>query len=160
MLLSSLLRKIGVGIFVFTLTGGIALAEDGPDSTQGSWVLTEQIGTGTQHYDPPYGGGYSSPPSFGGCNSAGTFCWNITLPPTPQPPYHYYPIEVYGDQAKNIVERGHIIDRRFDWNGWRYLVKTGWQSWFQFKNKTFDCSVSHHEPKQFYCEEWTPQDRW
>ena len=162
MLLNSLLRKIGVGILSFTLLGGVALAdhnhEDESDrNQQDSWVLTDPE---PKHFDPPYGGGYSSPPSFGGCNSAGTFCWNITLPPTPQPPYHVYPIEVYGDQAKNIVERGHIIDRRFGWDGWRYLVKTGWQSWFQFKNKTFDCSVSHHQPTEYYCEEWTPQDRW
>ena len=149
MLVNSLLRKIGVGLVALTLVS----------PAFGEWSLESGEGH-TRHSDPPYGGGYSSPPSFGGCNEAGTFCWNITLPPTPQPPYQVYPIEVYGDQAKNIVERGQIIDRRFSWDGWRYLVKTGWQSWFQFKNKTFDCSVSHRDPKQFYCEEWTPQDRW
>ena len=140
-------RKIGVGLLVYTLAMGTASA----------WQLQAP---NTSHYDPPYSGGGSS--SFGGCNKDNSFCWSfdIDLPPAPQPPYHYYPIEVYGEQAKNIVERGHIIDRRFDWNGWRYLVKTGWQSWFQFKNKTFDCSVSRHQPTEYFCEEWTPQDRW
>ena len=139
-------RNIGVGVLVFTLMSGGALAEQ---------YLGTQPG-GSPNYSPGYGGG-----SFGGCNKDNTFCWNITLPPSPPSgPYYTYPIEVYGEQAQVIVERGHIIDRRFSWSGWRYLVKTGWQSWFQFKNKTFDCSVSHHEPKQFYCEEWTPQDRW
>ena len=139
-------RKIGVGVLVFTLMSGGALAEQ---------YLGTQPG-GSPNYSPGYGGG-----SFGGCNSDNTFCWNIELPPTPPSgPYYTYPIEVYGEQAKVIVERGHIIDRRFSWSGWRYLVKTGWQSWFQFKNKTFDCSVSRHQPTEYFCEEWTPQDRW
>ena len=139
-------RKIGVGVLVFTLMSGGALAEQ---------YLGTQPG-GMPNYTPGYGGG-----SFGGCNSDNTFCWNITLPPSPPSgPYYTYPIEVYGEQAQVIVERGHIIDRRFSWSGWRYLVKTGWQSWFQFKNKTFDCSVSRHQPTEYFCEEWTPQDRW
>ena len=139
-------RKIGVGVLVFTLMSGGALAEQ---------YLGTQPG-GSPNYSPGYGGG-----SFGGCNKDNTFCWNITLPPSPPSgPYYTYPIEVYGEQARNIVERGHIIDRRFSWSGWRYLVKTGWQSWFQFKNKTFDCSVSRHQPTEYFCEEWTPQDRW
>ena len=139
-------RKIGVGVLVFTLMSGGALAEQ---------YLGTQPG-GSPNYSPGYGGG-----SFGGCNKDNTFCWNITLPPSPPSgPYYTYPIEVYGEQAQNIVERGHIIDRRFSWSGWRYLVKTGWQSWFQFKNKTFDCSVSRHQPTEYFCEEWTPQDRW
>ena len=139
-------RKIGVGVLVFTLMSGGALAEQ---------YLGTQPG-GSPNYSPGYGGG-----SFGGCNKDNTFCWNITLPPTPPSgPYYTYPIEVYGEEARNIVERGHIIDRRFSWSGWRYLVKTGWQSWFQFKNKTFDCSVSRHQPTEYFCEEWTPQDRW
>ena len=144
-------RKIGVGFLVLTfMSGGVLAGESyliGPESS----------GTIGTHIPYP---GYGGDNSFGGCNEAGTFCWSIELPPTQQPPYQVYPIEVYGDQAKNIVERGQIIDRRFSWDGWRYLVKTGWQSWSQFKNKTFDCSVSHRDPKQFYCEEWTPQDRW
>ena len=139
-------RKIGVGVLVFTLMSGGALAEQ---------YLGTQPG-GSPNYSPGYGGG-----SFGGCNKDNTFCWNITLPPSPPSgPYYTYPIEVYGEQAQVIVERGHIIDRRFSWSGWRYLVKTGWQSWFQFKNKTFDCSVSRHQPTEYFCEEWTPQDRW
>ena len=134
-------RKIGVGLLVYTLAMGTASA----------WSL----GTPTP---PPYSGGNNS---IGGCNKDNTFCWNITLPPTPPSgPYYTYPIEVYGEQARVIVERGHIVDRRFSWSGWRYLVKTGWQSWFQFKNKTFDCSVSRHQPTEYFCEEWTPQDRW
>ena len=148
-------RKIGVGLLVSTLTIGLASAEgihgmvrDGNGNV---------IGTSPNHYPPYYGGS----PSFGGCNKDNTFCWNITLPPSPPSgPYYTYPIEVYGEQAQVIVERGHIIDRRFSWSGWRYLVKTGWQSWFQFKNKTFDCSVSRHQPTEYFCEEWTPQDRW
>ena len=164
MLLNSLLRKIGVGVFLFTLTGTSAYAwclnpETGHE-TPGNCAqpATPQYHEPPQIAYPPYGGGNNS---IGGCNAAGTFCWNITLPPTPPSgPYYTYPIEVYGEEAKNIVERGHIIDRRFSWSGWRYLVKTGWQSWFQFKNKTFDCSVSRHQPTEYYCEEWTPQDRW
>ena len=149
-------RKIGVGFLISTMTMGLASA-DGLHGT----IRDENgtvIGTSPSHYDPPYYGGGSS---FGGCNKDGTICWNIELPPTPPSgPYYTYPIEVYGEQAKVIVERGHIIDRRFSWSGWRYLVKTGWQSWFQFKNKTFDCSVSRHQPTEYFCEEWTPQDRW
>ena len=112
------------------------------------------------------GNNYSTQPNhsggFGGCNKDNSFCWSfdVTLPPAPQPPYHYYPIEVYGDEAQVIVERGHILDRRFSWDSWRFLVKTGWQSWFQFKNKVFDCAVSHREPKQYYCEQWTSQVPW
>ena len=144
-------RKIGVGLLVSTLMSGGVLAGEsyliGPESNQ--------IGTHTPY--PEYGGSNS----LGCCNKDNTFCWNITLPPPPPSgPYYTYPIEVYGEQARVIVERGHIVDRRFSWSGWRYLVKTGWQSWFQFKNKTFDCSVSRHQPTEYYCEEWTPQDRW
>ena len=139
-------RKIGVGVLVFTLMSGGALAEQYQGTQPG----------GSPNYSPGYGGG-----SFGGCNKDNTFCWNITLQPSPPSgPYYTYPIEVYGEPAQNIVERGHVIDRRFSWDGWRYLVKTGWQSWFQFKNKTFDCSVSRHQPTEYFCEEWTPQDRW
>ena len=141
-------RKIGVGLLVSTLMSGGVLAGE-------SYLIGPTIGTHTPY--PPSGGSNS----FGGCNKDNTFCWNITLPSTPPSgPYYTYPIEVYGEQARNIVERGHIIDRRFSWSGWRYLVKTGWQSWFQFKNKTFDCSVSRHHPVEYFCEEWTPQDRW
>jgi len=144
-------RKIGVGFLVLTfMSGGVLAGESyliGPESS----------GTIGTHLPYP---GYGGDNSFGGCNEAGTFCWSIELPPTQQPPYQVYPIEVYGEQAKNIVERGRVIDRRFSWSGWRYLVKTGWQSWFQFKNKTFDCSVSRHQPTEYFCEEWTPQDRW
>ena len=163
MLLNSLLRRIGVGVFLYTLTGTSAYAwclnpETGHE-TPGNCAqsATPQYHEPPQIAYPPYSGGTS----IGGCNAAGTFCWNIQLPPTPPSgPYYTYPIEVYGDQAKNIVERGHIIDRRFSWNGWRYLVKTGWQSWFQYKNKVFDCAVSHREPKQYYCEQWTSQVPW
>jgi len=146
-------RKIGVGLLVSTLMSGGVLA------AQESYLIGPTIGTHVPYpTNPPYGGNNA----IGGCNKDNTFCWSITLPPTPPPsgPYYTYPIEVYGEEARNIVERGHIIDRRFSWSGWRYLVKTGWQSWFQFKNKTFDCSVSRHQPTEYFCEEWTPQDRW
>ena len=145
-------RKIGVGLLAYMmLSGGVMAAHD---STSG------QIGTGRSHgyLTPPSSGGSNS---FGGCNKDNTFCWSVTLPPTPPSgPYYTYPIEVYGDEAKVIVERGHVIDRRFSWDSWRLLVKTGWQSWFQYKNKVFDCAVSHREPKQFYCEQWTSQVPW
>ena len=142
-------RKIGVGLLVSTLMSGGVLAGE-------SYLSGPTIGTHVP-YPPSYGGDNS----FGGCNKDNTFCWSFTLPSTPPSgPYYTYPIEVYGDEAKVIVERGHIIDRRFSWSGWRYLVKTGWQSWFQFKNKTLDCSVSRHQPTEYFCEEWTPQDRW
>ena len=146
-------RKIGVGLLVSTLMSGGVLA------AQESYLIGPTIGTHTPYpTNPPSYGGDNS---FGGCNKDNTLCWSITLPPTPPSgPYYTYPIEVYGEQARMIVERGHIIDRRFSWSGWRYLVKTGWQSWFQFKNKTFDCSVSRHQPTEYFCEEWTPQDRW
>ena len=136
-------RKIGVGVLVFTLMSGGALAEQ---------YLGTQPG-GSPNYSPGYGGG-----SFGGCNKDNTFCWNITLPPSPPSgPYYTYPIEVYGEQAQVIVERGHIIDRRFSWSGWRYLVKTGWQSWFQFKNKIIsNCYLSckfTYDRNYFFCLE-------
>ena len=141
-------RKIGVGLLVSTLMSGGVLAGD-------SYLIGPTIGTHVPY--PPSGGDNS----FGGCNKDNSFCWSFTLPSTPPSgPYYTYPIEVYGEQARVIVERGHVIDRRFNWSGWRYLVKTGWQSWFQFKNKTFDCSVSRHQPTEYFCEEWTPQDRW
>ena len=94
------------------------------------------------------------------CNKDNTICWSITLPSPPSGPYYSYPIEVYGDGAKVIVERGHILDRRFAWDGWRFLVKTGWQSWFQYKNKVFDCAMSHRGPKEYYCVEWTSNVPW
>ena len=144
-------RKIGVGLLVSTLMSGGVLAGE-------SYLIGPTIGT---HVPYPTNPGYGGDNSFGGCNKDNTFCWSFTLPSTPPSgPYYTYPIEVYGEQAQVIVERGHIIDRRFSWSGWRYLVKTGWQSWFQFKNKTFDCSVSRHQPTEYFCEEWTPQDRW
>ena len=145
-------RKIGVGLLAYTmLSGGVMAAHDSSSS---------QLGSGRSHgyLTPPSSGGSNS---FGGCNKDNTFCWSFTLPPTPPSgPYYTYPIEVYGDEAQVIVERGHVIDRRFSWDGWRLLVKTGWQSWFQFKNKVFDCAVSHRDPKQYYCEQWTSQVPW
>ena len=87
-------RKIGVGLLVSTIMSGGVLAGEsyliGPESNQ--------IGTHTPY--PGYGGSNS----FGGCNKDNTFCWNITLPPTPPPsgPYYTYPIEVYGEEARNI----------------------------------------------------------
>ena len=141
-------RKIGVGLLVSTLMSGGVLAG-------GSYLIGPTIGTHVPY--PPASGNNG----IGGCNKDNTFCWSITLPPTPpSESYYTYPIEVYGEQAQVIVERGHIVDRRFSWSGWRYLVKTGWQSWFQFKNKTFDCSVSRHQPTEYFCEEWIPQERW
>ena len=144
-------RKIGVGLLVSTLMSGGVLAAHG----QESYLIGPTIGTHVPY--PPASGNNG----IGGCNKDNTFCWSITLPPTPpSESYYTYPIEVYGEQAQVIVERGHIVDRRFSWSGWRYLVKTGWQSWFQFKNKTFDCSVSRHQPTEYFCEEWIPKERW
>ncbi len=106
-------RKIGVGLLVSTLMSGGVLAGE-------SYLIGPTIGTHVP-YPPSYGGDNS----FGGCNKDNTFCWNITLPPTPPSgPYYTYPIEVYGEQAQMIVERGHIVDRRVSWSGGRYLVKT------------------------------------
>ena len=145
-------RKIGVGLLAYTLMSGGVLA------AQESYLIGPTIGT---HVPYPTNPSYGGDNSFGGCNKDNTFCWSFTLPSTPPSgPYYTYPIEVYGDEARVIVEHGHVIDRRFSWDGWRLLVKTGWQSWFQFKNKVFDCAVSHRDPKQYYCEQWTSQVPW
>ena len=92
----------------------------------------------------------------GNCNKDGEFCWSITIE-GPTPPYHYYPIAVEGEQAQMIVQRGRIIERRFSWDGWNYLVVTGWEPWFTYKNKTFECWVTHRAPQHYYCEEWKPR---
>ncbi len=114
----------------------------------------QQLGTGPSHFAQPQPGWGSG--SFGNCNKDGEFCWSITIE-GPTPPYHYYPISVEGEQAQVIVQRGRIIDRRFSWDGWNYLVQTGWEHWFYYKNKTFECWVSHRAPQHYYCEEWKPR---
>lgn len=152
-----LLRKIGVGFLMFTMTMGVVHAGTSGLENATPEELRKFRDSGVIGTQPgsPSGGN-----SFGGCNKDGTFCWSFTLP-TPYPHHQpYYPLEVYGQEAKNIVERGHIVDRRYGWSGWHYLVKTGWQHWFQYKNKTFDCSVSRGLPKDYYCQEWTPGNHW
>ena len=112
----------------------------------------QQLGTGPGYTQP---GGWGSG-TFGNCDKDGEFCWSITIE-GPTPPYHYYPISVEGEQAQIIVQRGRIIDRRFSWDGWNYLVQTGWEHWFYYKNKTFECWVTHRAPQHYYCEEWKPR---
>ena len=112
----------------------------------------QMLGTpGPEYSQPGWGSG-----TFGNCNKDGEFCWSITIE-GPTPPYHYYPISVEGEQAQIIVQRGRIIDRRFAWDGWNYLVQTGWEHWFYYKNKTFECWVTHRAPQHYYCEEWKPR---
>ena len=111
----------------------------------------QQLGTAPGYAQPGWGSG-----SFGNCDKDGEFCWSITIE-GPTPPYHYYPISVEGEQAQIIVQRGRIIDRRFAWDGWNYLVQTGWEHWFYYKNKTFECWVTHRAPQHYYCEEWKPR---
>ena len=112
----------------------------------------QQLGTGPGYAQP---GGWGSG-TFGKCDKDREFCWSITIE-GPTPPYHYYPISVEGEQAQIIVQRGRIIDRRFSWDGWNYLVQTGWEHWFYYKNKTFECWVTHRAPQHYYCEEWKPR---
>ena len=108
---------------------------------------------------PPNSGGYlgGSMPSFGGCNKDNTFCWSFEITPPAGGGGYYNPwhprLEVYGEEARMIIEKGHILERRSDWDGRHYLVKTGWQSWFTYKNKTFDCAASY-DGSEFYCTEW------
>ena len=158
-------RKMGVGILGLTMRFVVAIIESTvvlagssglENATPEELKMFRESGViGSPGF--PSGGGNS----VGGCNSDGTFCWSFTLPTPPTPPYHHYPIEVFGDEAKVSVERGYIVEGKFSWNGWRYLVKTGWQHWFQYKNKTFDCSVSNYTPKDYYCQEWVPlQNSW
>ena len=138
-------RKFSIGVFLLMLGVGNASA-----SNLGSGV----IGT------PGNSGGYygGSMPSFGGCNKDNTFCWSFEItPPAGSGGGYYNPwhpqLEVYGEEAQMIVEKGYILERRAEWDGWHYLVKTGWQSWVTHKNKTFDCAASY-DGSEFYCTEW------
>ena len=120
----------------------------------------QQLGTGTPNTTQHYGDG-----SVSLCNDDGTFCFHIELPGMPAQPGcpswdHScgpgLPLEVWGEDAQLIIERGRIMDRYRDWNGYHYLVKTGWQNWFKHKNKTFECSMNYQRT-DFYCEEWIPR---
>ena len=120
----------------------------------------QQLGTGTPNTPQHYGDG-----SVSLCNDDVTFCFHIELPGMPAQPGcpswdHScgpgLPLEVWGEDAQLIIERGRIMDRYRDWNGYHYLVKTGWQNWFKHKNKTFECSMNYQRT-DFYCEEWIPR---
>lgn len=162
--MKKLLRKIGVGILGITMGCMVAIMVSSTVLAGTSGLENATPEELRMFRDSGVIGTVPSYPSnenaLGGCNSSGTFCWSFTLPGAPTPPYQYYPIEVYGHEARVIVQRGYIVDKKFSWNGWRYLVKTGWQHWFKYKNKTFDCSVSNYTPKDYYCQEWAPDSRW
>ena len=81
----------------------------------------QQLGTGTPNTPQHYGDG-----SVSLCNDDGTFCFHIELPGMPAQPGcpswdHScgpgLPLEVWGEDAQLIIERGRIMDRYRDWTG-------------------------------------------
>ena len=148
----SKIHAVGLAFIVMVVLAGIS-----------ELVYGDQLGTGrTNPLNPssPYSDG-----SLSLCNDDGTFCFHLELPGKPAQPGcpawdHScgpgLPLQVWGDDARVIVERGRIMDRYRDWSGRHYLVKTGWQQWFKHKNRTFECSVNY-QWTDFYCEEWVPR---
>ena len=148
----SKIHAVGLAFIVVVVLAGIS-----------ELVYGDQLGTGrTNPLNPssPYSDG-----SLSLCNDDGTFCFHLELPGMPAQPGcpswdHScgpgLPMQVWGDDAKVIVERGRILDRTRDWSGNHYLIKTGWQHWFKHKNKTFECSVNFQRT-DYYCEEWVPR---
>ena len=148
----SKIHAVGLAFIVMVVLVGIS-----------ELVYGDQLGTGrTNPLNPssPYSDG-----SLSLCNDDGTFCFHLELPGMPAQPGcpswdHScgpgLPLQVWGDDAQAIVEKGRILDRYNDWSGRHYLVKTGWQQWFKHKNRTFECSVNY-QWTDFYCEEWVPR---
>ena len=114
-MMKTFLRKIGVGILVFTLVSSVAVAAAGP-----------QTGTAPNHiFD-----------GFGGCNKDATWCWNIDINP-PFNKHNPQPIELYGSRAKKLIAQGEIFQAELSPYGVFYLGVHSYRY-----RREFNCTVN------------------
>ena len=113
-MMKTFLRKISVGILMFTLVSSAAVAAAG------------QTGTAPNHiFD-----------GFGGCNKDATWCWNIDINP-PFNKHNPQPIELYGSRAKKLIAQGEIFQAELSPYGVFYISVHSYRY-----RREFDCTVN------------------
>ena len=81
--------------------------------------------------------------SIGGCSDDGKWCWNIQI----GNPNHYrpFPIELYGNRARNLIAEGRIEYANMNYRGVMFLGVFS-----RFHNRYFECEVNVPR-RQYHC---------
>ena len=137
--MKTFLRKIGVGILMFTLVMSVASAYTNLENATpeelrkfcemgvtGACPGSNPIGTRQNHVVP----------GFGGCNKDATWCWNIDINP-PFNKHNPQPIELYGSRAKKLIAQGEIFQAELSPYGVFYLGVHSYRY-----RREFNCTVN------------------
>ena len=81
--------------------------------------------------------------SIGGCSDNGKWCWNIQI----GNPNHYptFPVEYYGNRARNLIAEGRIEYANMNHRGVLFLGV-----YSRYHNRYFDCEVNVPR-RQYHC---------
>ena len=81
--------------------------------------------------------------SIGGCSDDGKWCWNIQI----GNPNHYptFPVEYYGNRARNLIAEGRIEYANMNHRGVLFLGV-----YSRYHNRYFDCEVNVPR-RQYHC---------
>jgi len=73
--------------------------------------------------------------SIGSCSKDGKFCWNIQI----GNPNHYptFPVEYYGNRARNLIAEGRIEYANMNYRGVMFLGVFS-----RYHNRYFECEVN------------------
>ena len=81
--------------------------------------------------------------SIGGCSDNGKWCWNIQI----GNPNHYptFPVELYGNRARNLIAEGRIEYANMNYRGVMFLGV-----YSRYHNRYFECEVNVPR-RQYHC---------
>ena len=126
-----------VGVMFAMSMGFLATAEalgtPGDPGTPGAFDNSQN------HWNNPNPGNGS----IGGCSDNGKWCWNIQI----GNPNHYptFPVEYYGNRARNLIAEGRIEYANMNHRGVMFLGV-----YSRYHNRYFDCEVNVPR-RQYHC---------
>ena len=131
---------IAVVLFVLSMVVlGTADAGDKLGTAGTGQTHAHDVPNNTQnHWNNPNDGG-----SIGGCSDDGKWCWNIQIGNSNH--YPTFPIEVYGNRARNLIAEGRIEYANMNYRGVMFLGVFS-----RYHNRYFECEVNVPR-RQYHC---------